>query len=159
MAFYGLRLEYALEGSSNYIPWKDRMEAILEDNGLKEFIDQEIPKPASTNAQELAEWKKCVGRERRIILEGFQAHIVSTLHGKDTPYSLWKKLKDLSQNNSDQRKLELKGNLRRIKMENCDTISTYPNKLTTCRDELNSVEITTVDDDMVSLALLGLPKS
>ena len=49
MAFYGLRLEYGLEGSSNYIAWKDRMEVVLEDNGLKEFIDQEIPKPASTN--------------------------------------------------------------------------------------------------------------
>ena len=64
MAFYGLRLKYALEGSSNYIAWKDRMEAVLEDNGLKEFIDQEIPKPASSNAQELAEWKKCVVKVR-----------------------------------------------------------------------------------------------
>ena len=55
MAFCGLRLEYALEGSLNYIAWKDRMEVVLEDNGLKEFIDQEIPKLASTNAQKLAE--------------------------------------------------------------------------------------------------------
>ena len=43
MSFNGLRLEYALEGSSNYIAWKDRMEAVLDDNGLKEFIDAEIP--------------------------------------------------------------------------------------------------------------------
>ena len=55
MAFYGLRLKYALEGSSNYIACKYRMEVVLEDNGLKEFIDQEIPKPASTNAEELVE--------------------------------------------------------------------------------------------------------
>ena len=45
MAFNGLRLEYALEGSSNYIAWKERMEVELEDNGLKEFIDNDIPKP------------------------------------------------------------------------------------------------------------------
>jgi len=44
-------------------------------------------------------------------------------------------------------------------MENYDTISTYLNKLTTCRDELRSVGITTDDDDMASLTLLGLPKS
>jgi len=44
-------------------------------------------------------------------------------------------------------------------MENCDTISTYLNKLTTYEDELSSVGITTSDDDMVSLTLLGLPKS
>ena len=39
MSFNGLRLEYSLEVSSNYIAWKDRMEAVLDDNGLKEFID------------------------------------------------------------------------------------------------------------------------
>jgi len=71
------------------------MEVVLEDNGLKDFIDQEIPKPGSTNAQELADWKKCVVRVRQIILEGVQDHIVSSLHGKDTPYSMWKTLKDL----------------------------------------------------------------
>eukprot|EP00253_Pinus_taeda_P036312 PITA_36312 len=145
MAFYGLRLEYALEGSLNYIAWKDRMEAILEDNGLKEFIDQEIPKLASTNAQELAKWKKCVAKVRWIILEGVRDHIVSRLHGKDTPFSMWKTLKDLYQNSSDQTKLALKDKLQRIKMEKGDIISTYLNKLTTCRDELGSVGITTTD--------------
>eukprot|EP00253_Pinus_taeda_P033568 PITA_33568 len=44
-------------------------------------------------------------------------------------------------------------------MEKGDTISTYLNKLTTCTDELRSVGITTADDDMVSLTLIGLPKS
>lgn len=44
-------------------------------------------------------------------------------------------------------------------MEKGDTISTYLKKLTTCKDELGSVGITTVDDDIVNLALLGLPKS
>ena len=39
MSFNGLRLEYALDGNSNYIAWKDKMEVVLEDNGLKEFID------------------------------------------------------------------------------------------------------------------------
>ena len=47
MAFYGLRLEYALDGNSNCISWKDHMEAILEDNRVKDFIDQEIPKPTN----------------------------------------------------------------------------------------------------------------
>ena len=55
MSFNGLRLEYALEGNLNYISCKDRMEAILEDNGLKEFIDNDIPKPATVDAQLLDE--------------------------------------------------------------------------------------------------------
>ena len=50
MSFNGLRLEYALEGGSNYIAWKDRMEAVLEDNGLKEFMESNVPKPTSSDA-------------------------------------------------------------------------------------------------------------
>jgi len=50
MAFYSLRLEYALEGSLNFIAWRDIMEVVLEDNGLKEFVDHEIPKPAASYA-------------------------------------------------------------------------------------------------------------
>ena len=159
MAFNGLRLKYALDGSLNYIAWKDPMEVVLEENRLKDFINQEVPKPAAANAQELVEWKKCVARARRILLEGVQDHIVSSLHGKETPFSMWKTLKDLYPNISNQRKLAQKDKLQKIKCEKGDTTSTYLNKLTTCSDELGSVGIMTVDDDMVSVALLGLPKS
>ena len=65
-----MRLEYALDGSSNYIAWKDCMEAVLEDNRLKDFIDQDVPRPLVANAQELAEWKKCVAKAKIILLEG-----------------------------------------------------------------------------------------
>ncbi len=100
-----------------------------------------------------------MARVRRILLEGVQGHIVSSLHGKETSFSIWKTLKDLYQNSDDQSKLVLKGKFQKIKCEKGDTISTYLNKLTTCRDELGSGGIMTSDDDMVSLALLGLPKS
>lgn len=90
------------------------MEVVLEDNGLKDFIDQEVPKPAATNATELAEWKKCVARARRILLEGVRDHIVSSLHGKETLFSMWKTLKDLYQNNNDERQLVLKDKLQKI---------------------------------------------
>ena len=76
MAFNGLRLEYALKVSSNYISWKDRMEAVLEYNGLKEFIDNDVPKPDVTDATNLDEWKKKVAKARRILLEGVRDHIV-----------------------------------------------------------------------------------
>eukprot|EP00253_Pinus_taeda_P011899 PITA_11899 len=146
MAFYGLRLEYALDGTSIYIAWKDRMEAILEDNSLKDFIDQEVPKP--TDGNQLAEWKKCVARARRTILEGVRDHIVSSLHGKETPYAIWKKLKGLYKNSSDQRKLALKDKLGKIKCEKGDTISMFLNKLTNYKDEFASVGIMTANDDM-----------
>jgi hypothetical protein len=53
MSFNGLRLEYALEGSSNYISWKDGMEVVLKDNGLKGYIDANVPKPNVTDTANL----------------------------------------------------------------------------------------------------------
>jgi hypothetical protein len=66
MDFNGLRLEYALKGNSNYISWKDKMEALLEDTGLKEFIDKDVPKPDVANAANLDAWKNKVAKVRRI---------------------------------------------------------------------------------------------
>ena len=157
MSLSSFRLEYALEGSSNYVSWKDRMEAVLDDNGLKEFIETEIPK--STDAAQVEAWQKKMVKCRRILLEGVKDHIVSSLHGKASPYLMWKALTDLFQSKSDQRKLALKDKLRNIKMEKGDSITKYLMKFTQCRDELGSVGVIVEEEDMVDLALLGLPKS
>ena len=52
------------------------MEVVLEYNGLKEFIDSDVPKPTSTDAALLDVWKKKVAKTRRILLEGVKYHIV-----------------------------------------------------------------------------------
>ena len=101
MSFNRLRLEYALEGISNYIAWKNMMEAVLDDNGLKEFIDAEIPKPTSSDATTLDSWKKKTEKCRRILLEGVNDHIVSRIHGNASPFFMWKSLTYLFQSKSD----------------------------------------------------------
>ena len=132
---------------------------MLEDNGLKEFVEQAIPKAAATDAHNFADWKKCVAKVRQIILEGFQDHIFSSLHGKETMHAMWKTLMDLYQNISHQRKLAIKDKLRKIKMEKGETIPKYFTKFTQCWDELGSVGIMAFKEDMVSLSLIGLLKS
>ena len=62
------------------------MEVVLEDNGLKEFIDAKISKPASSDAAALDAWQKKTEKCRRILLEGMKDHIVSNLHGKASPF-------------------------------------------------------------------------
>ena len=84
------------------------MEAVLEDNGLKEFIDTDILKSTSSDVAALDAWKKKVAKTWRILLEGLKDHVVSSLHGKATPFSMWKALTDLFQSRNDHRKLVLK---------------------------------------------------
>jgi hypothetical protein len=135
------------------------MEAVLEDNVLKEFIDKDVPKLDVADAANLDAWKKKVEKVRRILLEGVQDHIVSNFHGKDTPYSMWNTFMDIFQKNNNHRKLVLKDKLRKIKMEKGDSIPKYLMKFIPCRDDLGSVGVIVTDDDFVSLALLVLPKN
>ena len=92
-------------------------------------------------------------------MEGVKDHIVSNLHGKASPFLMWKSLTDLFQSKSDQRKLALKDRLRNIKMEKGDSMPKYLTKFIQCRDELESVGVTVDDEDLVSFSLLGLLKS
>ena len=135
------------------------MEAVLEDNGLKEFINSDFPKPTSMDVALLDAWQKKVAKTRRILLEGVKDHIVSSLHGKATPFAMWKALTDIFQSNNDHGKLALKDKLRKIKMEKGDSIPKYLTKFFQCRDELGSMGIAVADDDLVSLSLLELLKS
>lgn len=66
---------------------------------------------------------------------------------------------DLFQYSSDYMKLVLKDKQKKIKMEEGETIPTYLTKFTQCRDELGSIGVTVTQDNLVSLSLLGLPKS
>ena len=88
------------------------MESVLEDNGLKEFIDSDFPKARSSDAALLDAWQKKIAKTRRIMLEGVKDHIVSSLHRKDNPFLMWKALTYLFQSSSDQRNLALKDKLR-----------------------------------------------
>lgn len=57
MTFNMMRLDYTLEGNSNFIAWKDQMEAVLDDNGLLEYIKTNVEKPQEYGAQNLTQWK------------------------------------------------------------------------------------------------------
>ena len=84
---------------------------------------------------------------------------MSNLHGKASPFLMWKALTDLFRRKSDRRKLALKDKLRKIKMEKGESIPEYLTKFVQCRDELGSVGVTVDEEDLVSLALFGLLKS
>jgi len=63
MAFNKLRLEYGLEGTPNFIFWKDCMEATLDDNGLLEYVKLYVAKPQASDAHNISQWKKCIQGE------------------------------------------------------------------------------------------------
>jgi len=107
MSSNGLRLEYALEGTSNLCSCKYNMEVVIDDNGVLDYTQTNIPKLATLNAQQSTN-SKYTTKARRVILEGVINHVVSNLHEKETLFEMWKKLTNIFQSSSDVRKLTLR---------------------------------------------------
>lgn len=59
------------------------MEAVLDENGVLEYIQNDTLKPIASDEKQLAQWKKDTTKSRRIILEGVRGHVLSRLHGKN----------------------------------------------------------------------------
>ena len=55
MTFNGLKLEYALEGTTHFVAWKIYVEVVLDDNGLLEYIKTNVAKPQESDAQGLTQ--------------------------------------------------------------------------------------------------------
>ena len=72
---------------------------------------------------------------------------------------MWKTLTELFKNNNDVRKLALREKLTNIYMEKGETIPHYLSRFTQVRDELGGVGENVPSFELVSLSLLGLPKS
>ena len=89
-----------------------------------------------TDATNIDAWQNKVAKARRMLVEGVRDHIVSSLHGKATPYAMWKALTGLFQSSSEHRKLVLKDKLKKIKMEKGNTIPKYLTNFGQCQDEL-----------------------
>ena len=58
------------------------MEAVLEDNGLKEFIDSDVPKLGSSDGALHDAWQKKTAKTRRILLEGVKDIMCLAFMGK-----------------------------------------------------------------------------
>lgn len=84
MSFQGLREDHCLEGASNLRWWKEWIPVVLEDNGVIEFVKNQIVPPQ--DAQQLIRDNNSDTKAERIIHEGAKDHIIPHLQGKNTTY-------------------------------------------------------------------------
>ena len=101
------------------------MEVVLEENGVLEYTQTNIPKLVAIDTHQLTQWKKDTTKTRMIILEGIKDYVVSSFHGKKTTYAMWKPLIELFKRNSDAIDLALKDKLKNIRMQKNETIGQF----------------------------------
>ena len=105
MASNGLRDQNRLEGASNYVIWKSRIEFLLDEHDLKALIDNAVAEPL--DAAHLRQFKKNMARAKRLILGGVKDHIAPHIATKNTAREMWVGLEKLYQGSFEQRKMYL----------------------------------------------------
>ena len=99
MASNGLRDQDRLEGASNYVFWKSRIEFLLDEHDLKALIDSAVAK--LLDAAHLRQFKKNMARAKRLILDGVKDHIVPHIAAKNTAREMWVGLEKQYQGSSE----------------------------------------------------------
>ena len=123
MATSRLRDQDRLDGASNYVIWKERMSFLLDEYGLKPFIDAVVAIPMDT--YQLKEYIKGMVQVKRLILDGVRDHVVSHIVAKGMTKEMWNTLSMLYQGTSKQRKMYLEEKLRLIQMQKGEGIDPF----------------------------------
>jgi hypothetical protein len=85
-----------LDGASNFVPWKLRLQILMEEADLWEHVEKVILEP--TNPTQLATHQKKEAKAKRIILDSVKDHFISHIAEKKTGKDMFGALVELFQN-------------------------------------------------------------
>ena len=156
---------------SNYLNWNFLIQLLLESNGIFGFVDglhpclssfdecgTHVPNSSSSDidCDDALIWKMHDRAIMQLITATLSPVAMSCAIGSRSSKDLWNRLKEQFSTVSKTSIFQLKSNLQNIK-KGTDTISQYLLKIKEARDYLSAAGVHFADEDIVILALNGLP--
>jgi len=154
---------------SNYPNWKFQLQLLLESNGIMGYVDGLLPYPpqhdsnydessitSSFPTDEYIVWKMHDRAIMQLITAILSPIDMSCAIGSISSKDLWTKLKEQFSTVSRTSIFQMKSNLQTIK-KGLDSISQYLHRIKEARVYLSTAEVFFADEDIVILALNGLP--
>ena len=133
-----IRFEDILEGISNCLQWKVRINSVLRENKLWSFANTIVPIPASDPiALDVHEVREA--KTQRIILDGVRDHLIPHLAEKKTTNEMWHALKGLYEAKNKNQKMALRNKLHGARMVKGESVATYLTRVAQVKDELAAV--------------------
>ena len=96
---------------------------ILEENGLLNFIKNEVPEPEEAKAKE--KHKKDVIRAKRIIVDSIKDHLILIVSYKDRLKEMYDALSRLYEGKNINREMNLRNTMKNIKMAKGESVHDY----------------------------------
>jgi hypothetical protein len=151
----GMRVEDRLEGSGNFISWKHRLHMILNENDLLEYVTVGVPE--LEEEEKNTKHKKNEKKAKRIVLDSVKDHLIPHTSELQTARKMYEALSRLYESKDISQNLSLRNQLRNMKMENSESVSSYLMRVSQIRDQLVAIRDIISDKEIVTTTLNGFP--
>ncbi|KAH9293142.1 hypothetical protein KI387_041649, partial [Taxus chinensis] len=145
--------ESLVGGILNYVPWKLRLQNILEETKLWYLVEKKAMPP--TYPKDLVEYNKKVVKAKRIPLDLVKDRLIPHIATKKTAKEMYDALGTLYQSVNVSRVMLLRNKLNTTHMSKTDTMASYLMKLAELRDQIGAVGDEVKDNELVQIALNG----
>jgi hypothetical protein len=164
---YSMKSENKLDGASNFRAWKTRIDLILAKNKVLDIVKGKIVKPEFEEGKEkepqnvaaMEKFKDGDINAMSIIVDSIKDHLIPYISHLDSSKKMYDALTNLFSVRNIGQVMSLKNELRDMKMNDDDNITSYFVRISQLRDQLQAIEEIISEKELVNIVLNGLPKT
>jgi hypothetical protein len=164
---YSMKSENKLEGASNFRAWKTRIDLILAKNKVLDIVKGKIVEPQFEEGKEkephnvavMEKFKDNDINAMSIIVDSIKDHLIPYISHLDSSKKMRDALTSLFSVKNIGQVISLKNDLRDMKMNDDDNITSYLARISQLRDQLQAIEEIISKKELVNIVLNGLPKT
>jgi hypothetical protein len=161
-----MKSENKLEGDSNFRAWKTRIDLILAKNKVLDIMKGKIVEPEFEEGKEkelqnvavMEKFKDNDINAMSIIVDSIKPHLIPYISHLDSS-KMYDALTNLFSIKNIGQVMSLKNELRNMKMNDDDSITSYFVRISQLRDQLQAIEEIILEKELVNIVLNGLPKT
>jgi putative lipoic acid-binding regulatory protein len=162
-----MKSENKLDGASNFRAWKTRIDLILAKNKVLDIVKGNIVK-LEFKEEEEKEPQNVVAMEKlkdvdmnamSIIVDYIKDHLIPYISYLGSSKKMYDALTNLFSVRNIGQVTSLKNELRDMKMNDDDNITSYFVRISQLIDQLQAIEEITSEKELVNIVLNGLPKT
>jgi putative lipoic acid-binding regulatory protein len=162
-----MKSENKLEGASNFRAWKTRIDLTLAKKKVLDIMKGKIMEPQlkegnekePQNAAIMEKFKDNDINAMSIIVESVKDHFIPYISLLNSSKKMYDSLTNLFSVRKIGQVMSLKNELRDMKMNDDDNITSYFVRISQLRDQLQLIEEIISEKELVNIVLNGLPKT
>ncbi|GBE80154.1 hypothetical protein SCP_0213570 [Sparassis crispa] len=151
----------------NWLPWKRRVEAILNDKGLQEYVTGKTPKPQPSNdpanraarEAEISAWGEKDLKAQNIVVLSLGDSQMVHIAGAETARAMWEQLRTVKKQRGQHGILVLCRRFYRMQAKEEDNISSHITQLRQIQEQLHLMGKVVSDEDFRLILATSLPES